>query len=441
MPNFIPVEKKKIPHIAVNNPQQTIISNIKNPFSKNAFKSPIVASPTPAPEIKIPAPGEGLSRIIHYCADQSGCAFWRMIWPGDELLANNKSVIMTLYQMVFNAAFYQGITAVRLQRQCTEHQKNFIEFLRKVSDEFKKQTGKGFKIIWEVDDLIGPYECLPKYNVCTKSFKDEKIMETVKQILPLCDEMVCVSEPMREHYKKHLGYDRISVIPNYMPKSWGDRGFDIERRMESYRNNKEKPCIVYAGSATHFDLENATNQMDDFAHVVDDIIRDIIGPKKFKWVFIGGLPMKLRQFMGRGVEFHNWCAITDYMELLKSVNAQVMIAPLADNVFSRCKADIKLSEGGALGIPVVAQNLDCYNKNNEWKWLFNTSSEMFDHIDNILKDEETYRNSVEISRQYAEKRWLKDHLEEWMLMYNTPYGDPERKKNESFYSNNRNQFV
>lgn len=423
---------------------QNNLTNLNNPFNSPLDRLPFGSKVKPAElskpnAFKLPVPGEGLPRVIHYCADQSGCGFWRMIWPGDEMLSQNKAVIMTLYQMVLLAPFYQGIDAIRLQRQCTDAQLEFVKFLRQVSDDLKKQTGKGFRLIWEVDDICFPAEAIPDYNVCKTAFTDDKIGKTIKEMMNYCDEITVVSNTMREHYKKHLNFDKISVIPNYAPKYWLDKGIDEQRIIEKYRKNKKKPRILYAGSATHFDLLNKSNQQDDFAGVVDAIAKDIMFTKKYEWVFMGGMPEKLRQFMGKGIEFHNWKEITEYPSHLKSIGADVMIAPLADNIFSRAKANIKLTEAGALGIPMVAQNLDCYNSDG-WEYLFDTSDQMFQQIANILASENNYKHAVRSGREYADRFYLKDHVDEWILLYTTEYGSEKRKENKYFYENNKDQF-
>lgn len=389
-------------------------------------------------EIKIPAPGEGLPRVLHYLADQSGCGFWRMIWPGDELMAYNKAVIMSLYQMVLAASFYQGIDAIRLQRQCTETQLEFVKFLRQVSTELEKQTGKKMRLIYEVDDVVVPVEDIPDYNVCKPAFTDRKIHNIMKEVVHLCDEMVVVSPYMRDHYKKHLDYDKISVIPNYAPKTWLDRGFDMQKVVDNYRAHKKKPRIIYAGSVTHFDVANKVSQQDDFTHIVDYIINDIVKDHKYEWVFLGGVPLKLRQFIGKGVELHDWTAVTEYPDKLKSLNGNVMIAPLYENNFNRAKSNLKLYEGGALGLPVIAQDLDCYNA--DWKYLFKTGPELMSQIASIVGNEKSYKESVKYAREYAEKYWLKDHLDEWVLLYTTGYGSHDRKKNEWFVKNNPQQL-
>jgi len=414
-----------------------------NPYQKKIGYNPIGKAWPAIPKIepKLQAPGEGLPRVIHYCADQSGCGFWRMIWPANDLLAYNKAVVMTMYQMVTLAQFYNGIDAVRLQRQCTDNQLEFVKFLRTVSDEFKRHTGKGFRIIWEIDDVVLPKDDIPDYNTCKTGFTDDKIHTTVKEIMTYVDEMTVVSEYMRQHYKKHLNFDRISVIPNYAPRHLVDIGFNMEKILFNYKKSKnKKPRILYAGSATHFDISNRNWQKDDFHHITDLIMKDIMVDKKYEWVFLGGaLPLKLRQFIGKGIEFHPWSPLPEYPDKIRNLNCQIMLAPLADNVFNRAKSNIKLTEGGTFGIPVVAQNIDCYNSDG-WKYLFNTGDEMMQLIEYILRNQTNFKEAVEFGRSYADKYYLKDHLDELVTLYTTPYGDPKRKEHKFFYENNREQF-
>jgi hypothetical protein len=52
----------------------------------------------------------------------------------------------------------------------------------------------------------------------------------------------------------------------------------------------------------------------------------------------------------------------------------LLIAPLVDNPFNRCKSNIKWLEFSALGIPMAGQNICTYNKytNN----LFNSANDL-----------------------------------------------------------------
>lgn len=453
MAQFVqPSSDKKLSNIKPVRALQSIVSNAENftniqfPFGKNygpkVFGNihTVLKSYTPVTQVtKINQPGEGLPRVIHYCADQSGCAFWRMLWPSNELLAYNKAVVMTLYQMVLAGNFYNGISAVRLQRQCTVPQLEFIKFLRNVSNEMKSQTGKGFRIIWEVDDIILPACDIPDYNVCKSAFEGDDTHNNMREIVKYIDEITVVSSYMKSHYAKHLNFDKITVIPNYAPKNWIDKGISRETVFNNYHKYKNKPRVLYAGSGTHFDVSNRVNQMDDFAHVVDRIIKDIKIDKKYEWVFFGAVPLKLKQYIGSGIEFHEWASIDEYTEILKKLNVNVSIAPLEKNNFTRSKANIKLTEAGAQGIPCIAQNLECYNSDG-WEYVFDTADQLFEKIEHVLQDEDIYMKASDDAREISSRYILQNHLDEYILLYTTEYGDLKRKENKSFLRNNPQQF-
>ncbi len=389
------------------------------------------------PKNKIPLPGDGLPRVTHFNADQSGCGFWRMIWPAEQLLVYNKAVVSTSYQMIRDPSFYLGTGAVKLQRQCTEDQHNFIKNLRMLSSKLKNDFGTGFKIIWEVDDIVCPVDDIPEYNRCKEAFTNPQIQDTVKRIVHLCDEVSVVSSRMAEHYKKYLSYDKISVIPNYFPRNWADRNYDSDKLLLNFTKCKSKGKIKigYAGSATHFDIANKTKQRDDFSHVIHDIIKYV---DDYDFVFFGGYPLNLTPYIKDGRITHvPWGNLDKYPTLLSNLNLNVMIAPLLANSFTESKSSIKFLEAAALGIPCVTQDLFPYEIS---PWKFTTSEEMFDHIKKITYDENTYAHASNLCRKIMNDYWLDDHLDEHMLLYTTEYGANERKSNKVFFNNNLKQF-
>jgi len=278
-----------------------------------------------------------------------------------------------------------------------------------------------------------------KHRVYDLTVKDNHNFYANGILVKNCDEFVLPSEKMKQIYESRLDYHKITVLPNYLPKGLFDIGYDRDTLTQRYHKHKSKPRVLYAGSGTHFDVANKVDQKDDFGHVVDAIAQDILIHKKYEWVFFGALPLKLRQFIGSGIEFHQWCAISEYPQKLKELNVNACIAPLADNEFSRAKANIKLTESGSQGIPCIAQNLDCYNFDG-WKYLFNTSEEMFKMLDDVLKTESSYLEASDFARKYSEQYFIQDHLDEYNLIYTTDYASEERKKNESFVKNNPKQF-
>lgn len=374
-------------------------------------------------------PGEGLPRIVYFAADAGGCYWWRIGHMSSYLSAYQKATTMILYSMVHHPNFFTGVDCVVLQRQVSDGQVDYIEQLRKLSDNLKASTGKGFKIIWEVDDIVAPASAIPHYNECRAGFTSESIERNLTRVFKVIDEMVVPSQSMREHYGRYFNFRKISVLPNYMSKHHHDRYCDISQKIKDYHKNIKKPTVLYSGSGTHFNLR--TGEVDDFSHVIDDIYNT---RNEFNWTFLGGYPIRLKPLIDSGeMKYISWKPLFELPQAMNEIGAQVSIAPLNDNIFNHSKANIKLTESGILGIPCVSQNLQCY-KDGQWK--FDTGSQMIQQIRNILKDKPTYEKACKSARAYAEDHFIENHMDEALLIYTTNFDDPIRWKNEFYLKNN-----
>lgn len=349
---------------------------------------------------KIAIPGEGLKRALHYYADYGGCGLWRMCWPEFMLNGYGKAVVNGLTQMIVDPNFYRGISAIKLQRQATPEQLKFVQFLKMIQQEH------GFKIIYEVDDVVFS-EDIPLYNRSREAFDKQEIKDSVQAIIALTDEMCVVSPYMRDYYKRKTGKKEISVIPNYAPRFWLHDHYHPNKIERNYVKNRRRPMIGYIGSGTHLDVANVVNQQDDFGHVIDSIIAT---RHKYQWVFMGAVPLKLIPFVERKeIISAPWANIYDYPRVYSNLNINAVVAPLARNEFNRAKSDIKIFEAGALGIPGTFQRMEPYASA---KYQFSTGEEMISNIDIIMKDRTQYMKLSRAARENAEKRWLEDHLDE-----------------------------
>ena len=71
-----------------------------------------------------------LPRSLNFYADYSGCGHWRMIWPEKLLNCYAKANIQGGTVMIGDKNFYKNLTTIRIQRQATEQQLNFIKWLK-----------------------------------------------------------------------------------------------------------------------------------------------------------------------------------------------------------------------------------------------------------------------------------------------------------------------
>jgi glycosyltransferase involved in cell wall biosynthesis len=397
------------------------------------FASPF-ASPFPQPfapsfsntlpqrpqEINQPQPRElSLPRYVNYLADYSGCGFWRILWPENLINATGAGCSTSLTAMVFDPRWYTGVKCVKVQRQASSDQREFIKYLKSI------QPQHGFKLVYEVDDVVFR-EDIPDYNKFKFAFDNDEIRNNCIEIINLCDEVTVTCDYMRKLYQERTGKREITVIPNFVPYSWMGHQYNKNRICNNYDKNKKKPRVLYTGSGAHYDVDNKNGGIDDFSHVVELVKKTV---DKYQWVFVGAFPPPLLPFVqSKKIEFHNWQSLADYPDFINSLNAQVMIAPLLDNSFNRSKSDIKFIEACVLGLPCLVQDMETYKNAPEFL-KFKTGDDLEQKLESILKNKAQYYRNTELFRHIGMQRLLesKENIGCHLEVLNTPYGSPERK--------------
>jgi hypothetical protein len=319
--------------------------------------------------------------------------------------------------MILDERWYQGVQSLRLQRQATTPQKQFVQFLKSI------QQKHGFKLIYEVDDVVFR-EDIPDYNKFKSAFVSDEIRNNVVDIINMCDEVTVTCDFMKELYGQRTGKKEITVIPNFPARYWIGNYFNPDRINRLYDQNKKRPRIGYFGSGAHMDVANKTGQKDDFEHVIKAIIDS---RHKYRWVFMGAFPNGLRPYIENGdIEFHPWQRLFDYPQKIHDLNIQMFVAPLQDNAFNKAKSDLKYIESCAYGLPVACQDL-CTYKEAEIK--FKTGDEMLYRMEEELRRAGHYKNSSHKRRRVAEDRFLEldKNLDCYVELFTLPYGHPNRK--------------
>lgn len=371
------------------------------------------AVPPPPPVVM---PETGLPRVLNYYADYGGCGFWRMIWPEYLLNINHKIISSGMTQMILDLRFYQGLKAIRFQRQATSHQLMFVKELTKVRQQF------GLRLLYEVDDIVFKQD-IPDYNRCKDAFNNEEILKNILEIISLMDEMTVTCQFMKDYYIEKTGNKKITVIPNYAPKFWLDRYYNPAKILENFEKNKKRPRILYSGSGTHIDVLNKTGMKDDFHHVVEEIIK---ARKKFKFVWKGCYPLAVKPFIDNGeMEYIHWSPLAEYPQGILDTNSNVYFASLVDNIFNKSKSNIKMIEAGAFGLPGAYQDICTYEGASN---KFKTGADLINQLEVITSDVNEYMRLSEDARKFTEGMWLEDHLDKYQGLYLTEWGSAERNE-------------
>lgn len=341
-------------------------------------------------------------RYHDYVADYGGCGHWRMLWPQLLLNSTQKAVGSNSSTMVLEDSFYRGLSAVRAQRQVTPQQ---LDFMKLVKD---KSNRLGFKLLYDIDDIF-ILDDIPKYNAFRKAYDDKKLQESAKTILGMVDKVTVPCEQMKEYYEQYN--KNVSVVQNYAPKFWLDNLYDTDKVYQEWSNitKDKKPKIMYAGSTAHFDIKNLNNGVDDLSHVVDMIKKT---KNDYEWIFMGAIPPRLHDLAKeKKITVYTWQNIYDLPRFVKDLNVNIFIAPLNDNIFNRCKSDIKILESGAYGIPCICQDLPTYIHS---PLKFTTGAELHDLIKQLMNDVDLYMSMSKKYNDILQDRWLDDHMDKYL---------------------------
>lgn len=320
--------------------------------------------------------------------------------------------------MVFDPRWYQGVKAVKVQRQASTQQKEFVKFLQSIKRE------SGFKLIYEVDDVVFK-ELIPDYNKFKFAFDTEEIRQNCVDIINMCDEVTVTCDYMKKIYQENTGKKEITVVPNFVPKFWMGNHYNKRKIQQAYDDNKHRPRILYAGSGAHYDIDNKVGGKDDFAEVLDVVIKT---RKKYKWIFLGAFPPPIAEYIrSREIEFYNWTSLMAYPDAITKINPQLIVAPLIDNEFNRAKSNIKFLESCVMGLPCLVQNMVTYQDAPDFL-KFKDAQEFEDKIGKVLGNRKNYHGNVETFRSVGEQYFLErpENIGCHIEALTTPWNSPER---------------
>jgi hypothetical protein len=241
-------------------------------------------------------------------------------------------------------------------------------------------------LIYEIDDLLID---IPEWNYAQDYYKNNR--KFIEEMMSMVDGITVSTDKLKEVYSVYN--KKIEVIPNHLPRfTWGD---DIKPKHERYKEG-EKIRIGYFGSDNHFCVAPMRAKGifgGDFGNNLLNFIRKTTD--KYTWVFSGAMPYQLEDLKGK-VKKHDWKSILEYPRHLKSLNLDITLAPLTNNLFNECKSNIKSLESVATGSAGIFQNLEPYKLNYQ---KANTDEEFISKIEMLADDinlrKETYDKDYE----------------------------------------------
>ena len=317
--------------------------------------------------------------VLAHNADSAGCGHYRVLKPFDALknagLIDGK--ISNGYLNLPLLARYAP-DVLLLQRPVTERFHQWAEHVSRFTRSFK---------VFELDDYLPN---LPlKSNARAHMPRD--IIKTMRKSLGFVDRFVVSTPAMAEAF---AGFHAdIRVVENRLPLQWWGE-------VQGLKRQGGKPRVGWGGGSSHTgDLE-----------LIVDIVKALAD--EVEWVFLGMCPPKLRPYVH---EFHSGVPIDLYPAKLASLNLDLALAPLEENLFNRCKSNLRLLEYGACGFPVICTDIEPYQGDLPVTRVRNRYKEWMEAIRMHLADLDSAARMGDALQAAIHRDWMLsgDNLEQW----------------------------
>ncbi|WP_336366995.1 glycosyltransferase [Marinobacter sp. C2H3] len=313
-----------------------------------------------------PAAGNGRPSVVCYPADPWGCGHYRMIKPYEAMVADGQVAgILAREPLTLPELARMNPDVVVVQRQVTDDQ---IAEMRRIRELARTP------LVYELDDYLPNLPMKSAY----RDAMPRDILKSLRRAVRHVDRFVVSTAPLAEALEGM--HPDIRVVENRLPVDWWGG-------VSSLRQRGARPRVGWAGGMGHTgDLE-----------LIADVVRDLAD--EVEWVFFGMCPESLRPFVA---EYHDGIDIQDYPRKLASLNLDLALAPLEDNLFNRCKSNLRLLEYGVCGYPVICSDVLPYRRaglpvtrvKNRYKDWMDAIRERLANLDDLAREGDGLQQAV-----------------------------------------------
>lgn len=203
-------------------------------------------------------------------------------------------------------------------------------------------TKRGIKVFADYDDLIFDKKNALHSSLYMTGRASQKIVLDIfrrnHEALMMFDKVIASTLPLANEIKISNPKAEVHVVHNGVNEAW------LQSSLERYKTPSIPGQIAYfCGTKSHdHDFELIEDVLSEFLNENEKATLHVVGPLEFN---AEKFP-KSRVRKTRAVP---------YEELPRLImQGWINIAPLADNIFNRCKSGLKYFEAAAFGVPTIA---------------------------------------------------------------------------------------
>lgn len=247
------------------------------------------------------------------------------------------------------------------------------------------------RLVFETDDDVWSID--PTNFAAVLAHKPD-VIDATEQALIMANMVTVSTEPLAEVVRKY--HDNVVVLPNHIPGAM----------LSMERPRRDKLTVGWAGGDSH---------LRDIALIAPELRRFFRANKGIDFHTIGTDYRSAMQLPGRHTPWNQ-----DIMAYYRTIDFDIGLAPLIDSTFNRSKSAIKCMEYAALGIPVIASDVEPYREfvvHGETGWLVRDRYYWKRYLFELASDEAMREEMGAAARRRAANWVIEDGYKRWIRAY------------------------
>lgn len=253
----------------------------------------------------------------------SGCGWHRVVMPLNELARNGWEVSYTWGRPPKEFDSYRIVLAQRTDKY-------------DALPDWRRMR-LNHKLAYELDDDVFTVD--PVNTMAHRVYKNLEVQEAVRHSAEVADIVTVSTDVLAEVMAKHTGHRNIRVVKNCVPGAI----LDWERPRD-----RRHLVVGWSGGASHG---------SDIA-MIAGTLRNFLDRNKNARLHLMGT--NYEETIGRRCRFTSWVRADPSLKYYRGYDFDIALCPLTGTVFDQSKSNIKALEAMALGIPVLASDVEPY---------------------------------------------------------------------------------